>query len=110
GAAVEAGVVDVLDGDLDVVFRLPLLDPGVVEPVVVGRDEVDPLDDREVALEPAPLELQRAGEREGRRRARGAHRRRADARFLQQVAPAAAPRLLSWLALAVGRAAPPFCD
>ncbi len=90
GAGVEESVVDVLDADLDVVLLTPGLHPGVVEPVVVGRDEVDPLDDGEVPLQPAPLVLERPGERERGGGTCRADRGCAGACLLQQLPPAEA--------------------
>jgi hypothetical protein len=63
--AVEQGVVDVVDVDLDVVCLAPLLDVRVVEPLVVGGDEVRPRHDAEIARELLVRELQRAVEPEG---------------------------------------------
>src|SRR6266566_9038886 len=91
---VEQGVVDVLDVHLDVVLLPPLRHPGLVEPVVVGRDEMNPLDDREIALQPAALELHRPCERERRSRTRCAGGGCADTGLLQQLTPAEASFLL----------------
>src|SRR5438046_8143 len=63
GPRVEQRVVDVLDVHLHVVRLSPPLDPGVVEPVVVGRYEVHPLNDVQIALELAVPEPERPGER-----------------------------------------------
>ena len=48
GAGVEAGDPDVVDGHLGVVLLAPLDDVLLVEPLVVGRHEVDPLEDPEL--------------------------------------------------------------
>ena len=63
--AVEQGVVDVVDLDLDVVRLAPALDVGVVEPLVVGGDEVGPLHDPELSRELPVRVLERAVEPEG---------------------------------------------
>ena len=85
---VEQRVVDVLHADLDVVALTPLLDPRVVEPVVVGRNEVDPLDDREVAFEGPVRESHRARERERGGRAGNPEHGRTGTGLLQQLSPA----------------------
>jgi hypothetical protein len=46
-ARIDAGDADVVDGDIGVVLGSPLLDELLVEPLIVGRDEVDPLEDLE---------------------------------------------------------------
>ena len=63
-AAVEQGVVDVVDLDLDVVLLPPLLDVRVVEPLVVGRHEVSPGHDPKIACELLVREPQRPVETE----------------------------------------------
>ena len=63
--AVEQGVVDVVDLDLDVVRLAPALDVGVVEPLVVGGDEVGPLHDPQLSRELLVRVLERAVEPEG---------------------------------------------
>ena len=54
GAGRVVGLVDVVDRDLDVVGLPPLDDVLLVEPLVVGRDEVAPLDDLQLACRAWP--------------------------------------------------------
>src|SRR6266542_92492 len=73
-----------------IVLLSPLRAPRLVEPLVVRRHEVHPLDDREVALEPAALVLHWPGEGERCAGACRTHRDRARAGLLQQIASAEA--------------------
>ncbi len=57
-------VEDVVDLHLDVVRLAPRLRPRAVEPRVVRRNEVRPLDDRQITLEVSALEPQRTVEAE----------------------------------------------
>ena len=70
-------VEDVVDLDLDVVLLSPVHAPRLVEPDVVRGNEVRPLDDRQVALEPSPLEAERPVERVAESAAGDADRHRA---------------------------------
>src|SRR5690349_21647515 len=69
GAGVQLGIDDVIDDHLGVVLLTPLLDEHVVEPLVVGRNEVFPLHDLERLLARRARLLRRVDERtcEGRR-------------------------------------------
>ena len=73
---VEQGVVDVVDLDLDVVRLAPPLDVRVVEPLVVGGNEVGPLHDPQLACKLLVRELQRSVEPEGLVGETAEHRRR----------------------------------
>jgi hypothetical protein len=63
--AVEQGVVDVVDLDLDVVLLAPLLRVRVVEPCVVRGDEMNPRHDPQITRELLVLEPERPVEAEG---------------------------------------------
>ena len=84
-------VVDVVDLDLDVVRLSPLRRPRTIEPRVERGHKVRPGDQREIALEPAPLEPQRSIERLAEARARNADRYRPCARTPEQLASVVPP-------------------
>jgi hypothetical protein len=84
GAGVDLADRDVVDGDAGVVLLAPLLAEHAVEPLVVARDEVAPLDD----LERLPLRAGAAGS-DARPRRRG---ERAEAGDLHEF-PAGEPSL-----------------
>ena len=85
----QQSVVDVVDVDLHVVLLAPRLDVGVVEPRVVRRHEVRPLEDLQVPLELLVLVLERAGEavRALGQPAEHADRERAGGASLDQLLP-----------------------
>src|SRR4029453_9626270 len=78
GGRGKVGQVDVVDDDVGVVVLPPDLRVHVVEPRVVGGDEVTPLDDLEGVLRLLVRVLQRAGDRRLRRSAAVEHDSRSD--------------------------------
>ena len=63
GGGVEGGDADVVDRDLGVVLLAPLLDVVAVEPLVVARDEVVPLQDLQLLLRALSEDLSVRAER-----------------------------------------------
>src|SRR5438477_269973 len=91
GTCGQQRVEDVVDLHLDVVLLPPVRSPRVVEPGIERRDEVRPRDQRQIALEPAPLEPQRSVERLAEARAGGADRDRPGACTPKQLASVIPP-------------------
>src|SRR5262249_28539214 len=87
GEGTKLGVVDVIDCHLDVVALSPRRRPLVVEPAVVSRHDVAPLDDREAALERAGRVLERPGEGVAARRVAEGERGGSSAGRAQQPRP-----------------------